>query len=404
MIPFKYNLRNLTVRWLTTLLTAVGFTLIVGLLVTMLGFVQGIYELASKSGPKGNVIVLRDGATDELFSDLSINDDLPRVWDRTPEIIKDGDKHRASPEIYSVATQELPPAVEGGQPKYRFLQIRGIFDPEVAGLVHALKVKDGGRWFDRSGGEVVLGDGIARLLKLQVGSTFHIRPTLDWKVVGILDSTGSPFDSEIWAKVEDVGRYFGKDNVEKGQRFYTSIVISTPTAATAETAANEMKKRTDLEISAQPEWKYYEELSKGNALFLYAAMFIAIVMAVGGMFGLMNTMFAAVSQRIKDIGVLRVLGFSKGQILVSFLVESLLLAIIGGAIGIGTAYLLTNGLEQVGVLNSGGGGGGKTVVFKLTITPWVIGVGASFTLLMGLIGGLIPAFTAMRMKVLDTLR
>ncbi len=412
MIPFKYNLRNLFVRWRTTLLTAFGFTLIVALLVVMLGFVQGITDLAGKSGPLGNVIIMREGATDELFSDMPVSDNLFLVFDsRHPEVIvdevvgADGKPQRlprASPEIYSIANQEIPPKSESELADFRLLQIRGIYDPAVAGRVHGLKLREGGRWFDKSGGEVVMGSGIARLLGVQVGSEFAIRPTLKWTVVGILDSQGSPFDSEIWAKIEDVGRYFGKDNVEKGQRFYTSIVVATPDAKQGQTFAESVKTRTNLEIGARLESKYYEELSKGNALFLFAAMFIAVVMAIGGMFGLMNTMFAAVSQRIKDIGVLRVLGFSKGQILVSFLLESMLLALIGGGLGIALGFL-ANGLEQTGMMNSGGGGG-KTIVFQITVNAWVVSVALAFTLVMGLIGGLLPSFTAMRMKLLDTLR
>jgi ABC-type antimicrobial peptide transport system permease subunit len=402
MIPFKYNFRNLFVRWRTTLLTAAGFTLIVALLVVMLGFIQGVYDLASKSGPRGNVIVMSEGSTDELFSTLNFDDDLPRIWNRTPETIKDGDQPRWSREIYCVATQEVPPAREGDLPTYRFLQIRGLDDdPEIVGRVHGLRLK-AGRWFNQDGTEIVLGEGIARLLKVGVGDKLQLRPSLIWTITGILESGGSPFDSEIWGKGQVVGQSFGKDDPEKKQRFYTSIVLSTPTALTAQTAADAMKKNTSLELSAMPETKYYEELSKGNALFLYAALFIAVVMSVGGMFGLMNTMFAAVSQRIKDIGVLRVLGFSKGQILVSFLLESLILALLGGLLGIGLGYL-ANGLEQTGVMNSGGGGG-KTIVFKITVNYWVLAVAAGFTLFMGLLGGLLPSFSAMRMKVLDTLR
>jgi len=403
MIPFKYNLRNLVVRWRTTLLTAFGFTLIVALLVVMLGFVQGIYDLAGKSGPKGNVIVLREGVTDELFSELQVNENWWMIQQQ-PEVVRDGDVPRFSKEIYSVATQEVPPAREGELATYRFLQIRGVEEPAVAGLVHGLPLKDG-RWFDSSGTEIVLGGGIARLLKVNVGDVIRIRPTMPWTVVGILDSGGSPFDSEIWAKREVVGATFGKDNAEKGkeQRYYTSLIASTASPEDGETLAKDIKKRTNLEVGAMLESKYYEELSKGNALFLFAAVFIAVVMSVGGMFGLMNTMFAAVSQRIKDIGVLRVLGFTKGQILLSFLLESMLLAILGGALGLGLGFL-ANGLEQTGVMNSGGGGGGKTIVFQISINAWVVSIAVGFTLLMGLLGGLLPSFTAMRMKVLDTLR
>ena len=133
-----------------------------------------------------------------------------------------------------------------------------------------------------------MGDGIARTLGLGPGDLFKPRPELSWTVVGILDSRGSPFDSEIWAKREEVGRYFGKDNEERKQSFYTSIVVTTKDARTAEAFAKDLQNRTQVRISAMPERKYYEEMSKSNQVFQSAAMFIAIIMAVGGMFGLMN--------------------------------------------------------------------------------------------------------------------
>jgi ABC-type antimicrobial peptide transport system permease subunit len=120
------------------------------------------------------------------------------------------------------------------------------------------------------------------------------------------------------------------------------------------------------------------------------------------MFGLMNTMFAAVSQRINDIGVLRVMGYTRGQILLSFLLESLLLALVGGGVGLLLGYLV-NGMEQKGMISSGGGGG-KFVVFKMTVDAWVLKLCIGFTLAMGLLGGLLPALSAMRLKLLDTLR
>src|SRR5262249_41438731 len=151
-------------------------------------------------------------------------------------------------------------------------------------------------FYPRGGSDQEEGDGAAQ------GGTApqnggRARDLLAWKVVGLLDSHGSPFDSEIWAKREDVGMYFGKDNVQTGQRFYTSIIVNTKDLATAEKLARELQGRVgQLKINAMTERKYYEEMAKSTDMFMGAATFIAIIMAVGGMFGLMNTMFAAVSQ------------------------------------------------------------------------------------------------------------
>jgi ABC-type antimicrobial peptide transport system permease subunit len=249
---------------------------------------------------------------------------------------------------------------------------------------------------------MVVGDGLARTIGLKVGDTLEPKPGIVWKVTGILDSRGAPFDSEIWAKREEVGRLFGKDNEEKKQSFYTSVVISTPSLRTAEKVAEAIRTDTSVSVNAMTERKYYEELSKGNAAFMFAALFIAAVMGIGGMFGLMNTMFAAVSQRINDIGVLRVMGYTRGQILLSFLLESLMLALVGGGVGLALGYLV-NGMEQKGMISSGAGGG-KFVVFKMTVDAWVLKLCIGFALAMGLLGGLLPALSAMRLKLLDTLR
>ena len=405
MIPLRYNVRNLVVRWKTTLLTALGFMMVVALLEVMLAFVQGLVALSKKTGPEGNVIVLRFGTNDELMSELDIDvvhSAMASQWANHEAVLRDGDRPRVSMEVYSLATQELPERGPGGRSEYRFLQIRGVDDPDVAGRAHGLPLREG-RWFDRQAGdEMVVGDGLARTIGLKVGDTLEPKPGIVWKVVGVLDSRGAPFDSEIWAKREEVGRLFGKDNEEKKQSFYTSVVIATPNARTAQLVAEAIRGDESVRVNAMTERKYYEEMSKGNAAFMFAALFIAAIMGVGGMFGLMNTMFAAVSQRLNDIGVLRVMGYTRVQVLLSFLLESLLLALVGGGVGLLLGYL-ANGVEQNGMISSGAGGG-KFVVFKMVVDAWVLKWCVGFTLAMGLLGGLLPALSAMRLKLLDTLR
>src|SRR5262249_27063435 len=155
---------------------------------------------------------------------------------------------------------------------------------------------------------------------------------------------GSPFDSEIWGRRDQVGKMFGKDDETKKQSFYTSIVAATADLETAGKVAEKIKGEESVRVNALPERKYYEEISKSNAMFQGSAVFIAIIMAIGGTCGLMTTMYAAVSQRIKDIGVLRVVGYAPRQILVSFLLESLLLAVVGGGLGLLIGYAF-NGVQ-----------------------------------------------------------
>ena len=412
-VPVKYNLRNLIVRWPTTLLTALAFTLVIALLTVMLAFVNGMYRLTEGSGHPGNVIVLSDGATDELFSNLAY-DDRGDV-ERQPLVLRD-DSGRAlcTAETYIVVNQPIPGAVKGGRQR-RFIQVRGMDDPAMAGRVHGLPLHPGGAWFSPAGVDTVrdgdseepviqavLGEGIGGELghdrqrpTLAVGDVFEIGPR-KWVVTGVLQSAGSTFDSEVWAKRQIVGPMFGKNN-------YSTIILHTANAADAEAAAKDLTANyKKAALQAQTETAYYDKLNGTNQQFLVAIVFVAIVMAVGGVFGVMNTMFAAISQRTKDIGVLRILGFASWQILVSFLLESLVLALVGGLLGCALGYL-ANGWTASSIVGSGQGGG-KSVVLKLVVDANILAAGLLLTLIMGGLGGLLPALSAMRLKPLESLR
>ncbi len=250
--------------------------------------------------------------------------------------------------------------------------------------------------------QAVLGEGIARAMgqdvgkpTLQVGDLFEMGPR-QWIVKGILQSDGSTFDSEIWARRGLIGPLFGKD-------VYTSIVLRTADAAAARAVARDVTSNfKDAAVQAQTELDYYENLNTTNKQFLYAIIFVAVIMSIGGVFGVMNTMFAAISQRLKDIGVMRILGFARWQILVSFFLETLFLALIGGLIGCALGCL-ANGYTASSVM-SGGAGGGKIVVLKLVVDGNVLLTGLLFSLAMGCVGGLLPALSAMRLKPLDAVR
>jgi hypothetical protein len=213
-VPLKYNARNLAVRWQTTLLTGLAFTLVVGLMTWMLAFVAGMYKLTQGSAQPANVVVLSDGATDEAFSNLGYGD-VRQVELRDGVLRDEENKPLVSWEVYTVVNQPVPNARPGGRQR-RFIQVRGIEDPVRSGRVHGLALHPGGAWFSQAGvqalsgpsGEqaiqVVLGEGIARELgpdlgkpSLQVGDIFDMADRR-WAVVGVMQSAGSTFDSEIW--------------------------------------------------------------------------------------------------------------------------------------------------------------------------------------------------------------
>jgi hypothetical protein len=418
-VPISYNVRNLVVRWRITVLTALAFTLVIGLLTVMLAFVNGMVKLTEGSGQPGNVVVLSDGATDELMSNLSASETSD--VDQHPLVLRDEHGQRlCSRELYIVANQPVGPIDQDGGGKRRFVQIRGMDDPALTARVHGLDLHDGGAWFSPAGVQplewkdgngssysveviqAVLGEGIAREFgkdlgkeTLKAGDLFDLGPR-KWIIVGVLQSAGSTFDSEVWAKRQLVGPMFGKEN-------YTTLVMRTAGGTDARALAEDLTanfKKTA--VYAQTETDYYEKLNTTNKQFSFSIMIVAVIMAIGGVFGVMNTMFAAISQRINDIAMLRIIGFSRWQVLVSFFLESMIIAVAGGLLGCAIGYL-ADGWTATSIV-SGGGGGGKSIMLKLTVDANVLATGIVFTLFMGAIGGLLPALSAMRLKPLESLR
>jgi ABC-type lipoprotein release transport system permease subunit len=442
-VPLSYNLRNLVVRWRTTLLTALAFTLVVGLMTVMLAFVNGMYKLTESSGQPANVMVLADGATDELFSNLGFGD-ISEVSLRDEVALDEDGERLASWEVFVVVNQPIPTRpcpvckrpvkideiastlAEHGSPRCqgsgaelkggrqrRFVQLRGVLNPVISGKVHNLRLFPGGAWFSSSGvqqlagdGEqaiqAVIGEGLSRELgpdqgkpALEVGDVFEMGAR-KWVVLGIMQSRGSTFDSEVWAKHQLAGELFGKMS-------YTTVVLRTADAAAAKALAAELTanyKKPAVQARTEPE--YYESLNTTNQQFLVAILFVVVIMAVGGVFGIMNTMFAAIAQRTKDIGVLRIIGFARWQVLTSFFLESLVLALVGGLLGCAVGSL-SHGWTASSIVSSGMGGG-KSVVLQLVVDANILVAGMTFSLLMGCLGGLLPALSAMRLKPLDSVR
>ena len=426
-VPLVYNLRNVRVRWKTNAMTAVAFMAVIALLTFLLAFVNGMNNLTENSGVPGNVFVLSDGSTDEIFSNLGYGDldnverakvdlDMKDRPLRTPIAVKQTERNGktrflASRETYYSINQVVQNSVP---PRRRFVQLRTVEDPYIAGEVHNIELYPGGKWFNESGVDdqsriqCVLGEGIAGTIgadygkkRLETGDVF-VMGEMEWLVTGIMKSTGTTFGSEIWARrFSRIYKPFGKDK-------YTTLVMRTDadTKEAARSFAYHLNTRyTQQKLKAFAEPDYYAELTKTNNTFLAAIVVVCVVMAIGGVFGMMTTMFASIAQRIRDIGVLRLLGFKRWQVMVSFMLESLMIALIGGAAGCLVAYLLADGKSSVSTLSSGGSGpGGKSVALTLNVDSQVAAVGMLFTLVMGRIGGLVPALSAMRMKILDSLK
>jgi ABC-type lipoprotein release transport system permease subunit len=452
-VPLSYNFRYLWVRRRDTALTAVAFTVVVALVVMLLAFVNGMYKLNESTGVPGNVLVMSEGSTDELFSNLARGDaqnvpnttatndargrpigpggegvgiaravpnadgSLSRLPADAPKDLP-GAKPLASYESYLVMNQPVP--VKPGEPeKRRFLQLRAFQEAQVGAMVHNIELEPGGRWFTAIGVEpgakapdgleylqCCLGQSAAATLgedagkpRLVPGDAFELGDRW-WKVIGVMRTRGTTYGSEVWTGIENpVVRAAGKGDK------YTTLVLrvaddSNDSARAMAYHLNDEYTEAKLKAFAEPD--YYKELTKTNEQFLTAIVLMAVIMAVGGIFGVMNTMFASIAARIKEVGVLRILGFKRWQILISFMIESLAIAFVGGLLGCLIGYL-ANGFEAASTL-SGGQGGGKSVTLTMQVDFQIVATGLLFTLVMGRLGGLVPALSAMRMEILESLR
>jgi ABC-type lipoprotein release transport system permease subunit len=420
-VPLVYNLRNLQNRWITTLVTALAFTFVTALLTFMLSFVKGMDQLTSTSGHPGNVMVLSDGATDEAFSNLPpfspqvlpkyLQDEIVTVQlDPSDEKSK---TFMVSQEVYVVVMYMIPDAPQGGRAR-RFVQLRGMNDIAVAAAIHEVKLAKGD-WPNDAGVrklkngdtalEIVVGSGVARTFgadlgksSLEPGDTVVLGPRT-WVVSGIMEEATNSFGSEIWTRDRHVQENFGRTNS------YCSYIVRTAGPEKAKLAVEELKNfKSERNLQAYTEREYYAKMSDTSKQFSFAIYVVGFIMAIGGVLGIMNTMYAAISQRGKDIGVLRLMGYRRWQILLSFQLESLVIAILGGVLGCAFVMLVFNGWSMTSIISTGAGGGGKSVVLRLTFDLGVLATGLIFSTLMGAFGGFLPSWSAMRLRPLESLK
>lgn len=382
MIPVKYNARNLVVRWKTTLMTALGFTMVVAVLVLLLALVEGVSRVCRTSGEPENVIVLAKGNTDEVFSQIEIR--TGRELERFPGVGRSlDDQPLASRETYLVVHRLLE-----ATGAFKFLQVRGV--QPVAYEVHTrVKLIEGQR-FRPNRGEVIIGRGVQREHQLNLGDTVQIGRK-QWNVVGVFEADGSAFEAEVWCDQAELASEFRRDAV------YSSIVLRANDADAAADLVERLKESRTVACTPQSELEYYAKQAQQTEMIAGAAWIIAWFMGIGAIFGVMNTMFAAIGARRKDIAVLRILGFQPSEILISFLLEAILISVIGGGAGIAIGMVF-NGMSSSASV------GTREVEFAFRVTESTITFAAGFALSMGILGGLLPALSVIRVQPLEALR
>lgn len=381
MIPLSYNYRNLKVRWKTTLMTALGFTLVVAALVVMLAFVNGINQVCATSGEPENVLLLSKGSHDEVLSVVNRNQ-ITQAEHAEGVVLDDSGFPLASRELFLVVHH-----LDEKTGAYRFLQVRGVLP--VAFQVHTRVNVRNGETFHPNQSEVIIGKVLQRDNGLRVGDSLRIGRK-SWKITGVFDADGSAFESEVWGDLNELAGQFRREG------FSSSVVLRAADAAAAEALAARIASSRNISLESQTEPQYYAKQAQQTRTLRRATWMVAWFMGIGAVFGVMNTMFAAINHRIKDIAVMRLMGFKPRDILLCFLIEAVLIAMLGGLLGLALGSVANGATRSISL-------GARNIQFALRVDAAIVLSVSLVTLLLGILGGLLPALNAMRIKVLEAL-
>jgi putative ABC transport system permease protein len=383
-LPLSYNVRNLGVRWRVNLLAIIGIALVVAVFVSLSAMAAGFRTALRSTGRPDNAMVVQKGATSELTSGFPreaadrvlVDDRVARGTDGAP---------LASPEIVVVAN--LHRVSDGSLVN---VTLRGVTQRafDVRGGIRLLS----GRRFTPGLAEIVAGEKAASLFGLSVGSRVKIQKR-EWTVAGTFASEGSGFESELWGDLEVMAPEFHREGA------YQSLVLRLRDRADLDPLGKAIAENPGVQLEAKEERRFYEdEAGPTGRAILGLAVFVSVIMGIGAVFGAMNTMYAVVASRTREIGTLRALGFSRRAILVAFVIESAFLALMGGALGCVLA------LPANGLTTATGGPNFAELAFAFRITSAAVLAGLAFALLMGVCGGLLPALRGARLSIVNALR
>jgi putative ABC transport system permease protein len=386
-IPLKYNIRNLFVRKITTSLTVLGIALVVAVFLSVMALGEGLTRVFKSSGSEKNVLVLRQNSQSELQSGVA-REQVPLIV-TLPGIEKDADgKPLASTELVIVLNLEK---LGGGSSN---VTIRGVSEKAMK-LRPQMRLVEG-RLFKPGVSEVIVSSSVGKRFKdCRLGDTIKFG-AFRWSVVGIFDADGTAPDSEIWTDAESMQGDFKRNG-------YSSVLVRTTDRAGRDAFLAGLAGDARLALEGKNERKYYDDQTSTAAPIKFLGLFVGVVMAIGACFGAMNTMYAAVTARTREIATLRALGFSRPAVLISFVIESVVLALLGGLLGC-LLGLLTVKLALSGVTGTTNFATFSEVVFAFRLTPQLLITGIVFSVFMGFFGGLLPASRAAFTKITTALR
>jgi ABC-type lipoprotein release transport system permease subunit len=384
-IPLIYNVRSLLRRPVSSAMTAVGVALVVAVFIAMLALANGFRMALVRTGSPDNVLALRKGADSELSSGISRAN--AAIMAALPQIATGSDgRPLASPEVF--VPTSLDAATGGGD---RLVVTRGV-SAQAFEVRQNVRIVEGRR-FASGRDEVIIGSAIApRLAHSAVGDTIHFAGR-GWLVAGHFSSGGSAFESEIWGENEQLMP------VLRGE-FFQVVALRLRSAALFDEVKRILEDDRRLQVDARRESEFYSSQNSVLRLILnFLAVFITGIMAIGAVFGAVNTMYAAVASRTSEIAVLLTLGFKPRSVLASFLTEATFLALVGGFLGCLVA-LPINGI----VTSTTNWSSFSTIAFSFLVTPRILLDGIIFSVVMGVLGGYFPARRAARMPVVEAIR
>lgn len=384
-IPFSYAMRNLWARKLTTALTAAGMGLVVFVFAAVLMLDAGLKRTMVGTGSFDNVVFIRKGAETEIQSGLTR--DQASLIESMPQIARDADGRP----FVSKESVVLISLMKRGQDKLSNIVTRGV--PTV-GLSLRPQVRIiNGRMFRPGSSEIIVGKNVSDEFEgVDIGQTLRFAQR-EWTVVGKFDAGKSAFDSEVWGDAEQLMQAFRRNN-------YSSAIAKLADSDSFETLRAAVADDIRLQLDGKREQLFYEDQSRALSTFIsILGTVLSVIFSVGAMIGAAITMYSAVATRTAEIGTLRALGFRRPSILVAFLAESLLLALVGGVAGIVCATFLQ--AITISTLNFQSF---SQLAFSFVLTPKVVVQSLVFSLFMGFIGGFLPAVKASRMKIVDSLR
>ncbi|MEO8617041.1 MAG: ABC transporter permease [Luteolibacter sp.] len=382
----SFNLRTIPERKAATLTAAIGIAGVVGVLVGVLAIAEGFRRAMTVSGSPDVAVVLRTGADSEMTSGLD-REAVRKIGD-APGIARNEAGPLTSAELFVIIN--LPKRSTGTDAN---VPLRGVGQAafDVRGNIKMLE----GRRFETGKNEVIIGAGAARAFAgLEVGKQIKMGQVL-WEVVGIFTAGGGIAESEIWSDAAVLQPAYNRSDG------FQSVYAKLASEASFQEFKDALTSDPQLGVKVQRQSEFYAEQSTAVTQFITSiGVFIASLMALGALFGALNTMYSAVAGRTREISTLRALGFGAGPVIFSVMVESVLLSILGGAIGAGLAYLLFDGY-RASTINW------QTfsqVTFAFKVTPGLLGLAIIFATAIGIVGGLFPAIRAARLSIATGLR